>query len=185
MAAARQNALAAGPRPAVEAVEWWTRLLVGEYFEVEYSDDNVAHERMALWPVSEVRWVVKSPDGDVMIENLDGLDPETGPSVSRPLRRRAGALAPLYRFRVRLTDRQLRSSIVIGLGLAHGKVEISEMPVVENVRSADGESEMWWPAGAFGCCCCRRLRRRGGSRLSPQQYYPKYYTLGVLSPETH
>ena len=88
MAATRRNALAPGPRPADEAVEWWTRLLVGEYFEVEYSDDNVAHERMALWPVSEVRWVVKSPDGDVMIENLDGLDPETGPSVSRPLRRR-------------------------------------------------------------------------------------------------
>ena len=96
MAAVRPNALAAGPRPADEAGEWWTRLLIGEYFEVEYSDDNV--ESMALWPVSEGRWVVKSPGGGVLIENLDGSDPETGPAVSRPLRRRAGAFGPLYRF---------------------------------------------------------------------------------------
>ena len=96
MAAVRPNALAAGPRPADEAGEWWTRLLIGEYFEVEYSDDNV--ESMALWPVSEGRWVVKSPGGGVLIENLDGSDPETGPAVSRPLRRHAGAFAPLYLF---------------------------------------------------------------------------------------
>ena len=71
-------------------------MLIGEYYEVEYSDDNT--ESMALWPVSDGRWVVRSPGGGVMIENLDGSDPETGPAVSRPLRRRAGALGPLYRF---------------------------------------------------------------------------------------
>jgi uncharacterized membrane protein YgcG len=138
MAAARRNAVAAVPLPAAVAAEWWTRLVPGEYFEVEYSDDNVAHERIALWPVAEGRWVVKTPDGDVMIEDLDGLDPNTGPSVSRPLRRRAGALAALYRFRARLTDRQVRSSIVSGLRLAHGDVEVNDMPVVDSVKAAGG-----------------------------------------------
>ena len=110
----------------------------GEYFEVEYSDDAVAHERIALWPVSESRWAVKTPDDDYMIEELDGSDPNTGPSLSRPLRRRAGGLAPLYRFRARLSDRAIRSSIVVGIRTAHAEADIAGMPAVTHVQSAGG-----------------------------------------------
>ena len=42
--------------------EWWTDLLPGDYFGVEYVDDEVSHERLALWPMAETSstWVVRS-----------------------------------------------------------------------------------------------------------------------------
>jgi len=40
-----------GRLPLGGVAEWWHRLVPGQYFEVEYVDDDVAHERLALWPV--------------------------------------------------------------------------------------------------------------------------------------
>ena len=38
-----------GVAPSGEVVdEWWTELLPGDYFGVEYVDDEVSHERLAL-----------------------------------------------------------------------------------------------------------------------------------------
>jgi hypothetical protein len=72
-----------------------------KFFEVDYVDDALAHERLALWPLSPSRWVVWSPDGDECIEAMDGSDPATWPSGSRPLFGRGGGVPPLYRFRAK------------------------------------------------------------------------------------
>ena len=87
----------------------------GQYFEADYEDDGVSHERLALWPVSPARWIVRSPDGDEWAEALDGSDTATGPSATRPLRGRGAAAQPLYRFRDRLEDRELKGAIIRGL----------------------------------------------------------------------
>ena len=31
--------------------EWWTDLLPGSYLDVDYVEDEVSHERRALWPL--------------------------------------------------------------------------------------------------------------------------------------
>ena len=54
------------PLPAAGA-EWWHDLKPGQYFEVDYTDDEVSHERLAVWPVSLDRWVARSPDNDVWV----------------------------------------------------------------------------------------------------------------------
>ena len=40
------------------------KLQVGSYFFVFYVDDNVWHERLAVWQVSERVWIIYTPDGD-------------------------------------------------------------------------------------------------------------------------
>jgi hypothetical protein len=80
-----------GWRRADAAAEWWRELRPGQYLEVDYEDDAVSHERLALWPATARTWAVRSPNGDEWIEDLSGADPW-------PLRRR-GAGPPLYRFR--------------------------------------------------------------------------------------
>ena len=34
------------------ADEWWTDLLLGNHVGVEHVDDEVSHERLALWPLA-------------------------------------------------------------------------------------------------------------------------------------
>ena len=112
----------------------------GQYFEVDYLDDDVAHERVALWPVDAQRWAVRSPDGDEWIESLSGADPENGPSASRPRRRGAGGVPRLYRFRAQLTDRELKGAIIRGLKLAGKAVGgVEHTPVVAGVKDEDGD----------------------------------------------
>ena len=136
---------AAPPQPG-GAGAGWHRLIPGQYFEVEYEDDEVAHERLALWPIDKDTWVVRSPDGDVWAEDLSGQDPTTGPFVSRPVRRRmtakgphAGALPPLYRFRERLGGVALKTAMVRGLGAAVEVSDLGATPVVTHVAGEDGE----------------------------------------------
>ena len=54
----------------------------GDYLGVDYVDDEVSHERLALWPLSDrnAKWVVRSPDGDEWAEDLSCVDPNFGPS---------------------------------------------------------------------------------------------------------
>eukprot|EP00971_Amphidinium_carterae_P341554 6480411-Amphidinium_carterae.1 len=39
-----------------------------------YSDDDVYHERLLVWPVvnetTDCRWVIQTPDGDLYVEPL-------------------------------------------------------------------------------------------------------------------
>ena len=101
--------------PPDEAKDWYDDLVPGVYFEVDYSDDDVSHERLALWPEGLGRWLVRSPDGDEWIEDLSGDDAETGPCVSRARRgdgRREQGRKALYAFRAKLSDADLRSRIL-------------------------------------------------------------------------
>ena len=129
-----------GPRRAGGAAEWWHELVPGARFEVDYSDDEVAHERMALFPVSVTKWAVRSPDGDQWIEDISGDDPESGPCGSRPLRAGPGraGLPRLYRFRDALSDLQLRWAILGGLRLAHSEEEVANLPKMREVVDAAG-----------------------------------------------
>ena len=62
--------------------EWLTDLLLGDCLDVNYVDDEVSHERLALWPLSDrnATWVGRSPDGDEWPEDLSCVDPNLGPS---------------------------------------------------------------------------------------------------------
>ena len=116
----------------VAAGAWWHSLRPGEYFEVEYEDDDHAHERCPLWPLTRDAWAVRSPDGDEWIEHLDGFNPVSGPSLSRPKRagRRDGGLNPLYRFRQRLDNRTLKTAMIRGLRLVLAESELNATPLV-------------------------------------------------------
>jgi len=161
-----------GRPPRGGAAEWWHRLIPGQYFEVEYVDDDVAHERLALWPVDLDTWVVRSPDGDMWPEDLSGGDPSSGPMLSRPARRRmakkgphAGSLPPVYRFRERLEGPSLKTAVVRGLVAATEVVELERTPVVTHFVDEDGER---LPLDvAFGATISP-LMRRAGCLASPR-----------------
>ena len=80
--------------------EWWIGLLPGDNLGVDYVDDEVSHERLALWPLSDrsATWMVRSPDGDEWAFPRGGLRPRW--------RRRLRA------FRARLVDEPLRAAIL-------------------------------------------------------------------------
>ena len=61
--------------------EWWIDLLLGDNLGVDDVDDEVSHERLALWPLSDrsATWVVRSPDGDEWAADLSCVDPNFGP----------------------------------------------------------------------------------------------------------
>ena len=97
--------------------EWWTDLLPGDYLGVDFADDEVSHERLALLPLSgrNGTCVVRSPDGDEWSEDPPHVDPSFGPSRAwlfprvglRPRGRRR-----LYAFRARLVDEPPRAAIL-------------------------------------------------------------------------
>ena len=74
MVAARIGKLATrvgqGGRPQ-GAEEWCSKLRVGSTLGVAYSDSNLVHERILLWPASAgpngvtYNWAVLTPDGDI------------------------------------------------------------------------------------------------------------------------
>ena len=113
----------------------------GEYFEVEYEDDDHAHERCPLWPLTPDAWAVRSPDGDEWIEHLDGLNPLTGPSLSRPKRGGRGnaGLYPLYRFRERMDNRTLKTAMIRGLRLVMASGDFDGTPLVTTMVDEDGD----------------------------------------------
>jgi hypothetical protein len=69
-----------GRRPRGAAADWWRELAPVQFSEVDYEDEGVSHERLALWPIPPSRWIVRSPDGDEWAEALDGADPPEAPT---------------------------------------------------------------------------------------------------------
>eukprot|EP00974_Lingulodinium_polyedra_P125726 11195582-Lingulodinium_polyedra.AAC.1 len=49
-------------------------LRAGTRLLLYYADDDVYHERIALWPVDRGRWVMVTPDSDMYDEVVDGSD---------------------------------------------------------------------------------------------------------------
>ena len=112
---------------------WWHNLRPGQYFEVEYADDEVAHERLALWPLSPDAWAIRNPDGDEWIEHLDNRNPEEGPitaRVRREGRRAGGGLLPLYQFREKLEGRSRKGAMIRGLRIVLAEAQLEMTPVV-------------------------------------------------------
>lgn len=60
-------------------MESLSQLVPGQTLAVYYSDDNVWHERLALWKQSGTRWMIYTPDSDRYVEDLSGTDPD-GPN---------------------------------------------------------------------------------------------------------
>ena len=86
------------------AEEWWKAAKVGDMAMVTYSDDDVGHERVMIWPAGgkgeEGHWWVLTPDHDCYVEDLTGSSPDKGPSASAPLKGgRKVAGIEVYRFR--------------------------------------------------------------------------------------
>ena len=103
---------------------FWRKLVPGEYYEAHYSDDDVAHERLPLWPVGRGLWVVHSADGDSWIEDVSGKDGETGPSHTYGFGTRGGRAVtrpPLYRFRERPDRDTLKNLIMEAIELAQAE----------------------------------------------------------------
>ena len=95
--------------------EWWTDLLLGNYLDVDCMVDEVSHERLALWPLSDgnATWVLRSPDGDDWPEDVSCVDPNFGLSRALPVCRvglRPRGRRRIYAFRARLVDERLRAA---------------------------------------------------------------------------
>ena len=60
-------------------MESLSQLVPGQTLAVYYSDDNVWHERLALWKQSGTHWMIYTPDSDRYVEDLSGTDPD-GPN---------------------------------------------------------------------------------------------------------
>ena len=73
----------------------------GTRVAVSYSDDEVDHERILVWPASLVHWFVLSPDDDCWVVDLSARSARDGPSgVECPVRIERGSRdRRLYRFR--------------------------------------------------------------------------------------
>ena len=50
-------------------------LCPGAYAFVFYKDDDVWHERVCLWPVGGGKWIIRSPDGDMYMEDFASDSP--------------------------------------------------------------------------------------------------------------
>ena len=97
------------------------RLYPGLRIGVWYSDDTVWHERLLLYPVSEKEWVIRTPDGDQYIEQIDALDPNGSSKLALcgPKGQAPDVLGgKFYRFAERADDDELRQMIGTAKGQA-------------------------------------------------------------------
>ena len=60
-------------RAREDAAEVLSSSLPGQIAVVWYSDDNVYHERLMVWKVTDTKWYVLTPDGDLYAEDWSGL----------------------------------------------------------------------------------------------------------------
>ena len=95
--------------------EFFEKLTPGQHYGCWYADDDVWHERVALWPVGRHRWATLSPDGDVDVEPLDRSDPEHGPTRLREADAAGTVNLPrgglLYGFSAYPTEDELRARL--------------------------------------------------------------------------
>eukprot|EP00435_Cladocopium_sp_Y103_P023715 s178_g5.t1 len=93
-------------------MESLSQLVPGQTLAVFYSDDNVYHERLALWKQSGTLWMIYTPDSDRYVEDLSGTDPD-GPNkvkvkgVDFKYWSRVGG--PAYRFRSFPSEAEFRT----------------------------------------------------------------------------
>ena len=153
--------------------EWWIDLLLGDCLGVDHVDDEVSHESLALWPLSNgnATWVVRSPDGDEWAEDLSCIDPNFGPSQAWPFPRvglRPRGRRRLHAFLARLVDEPLRDATlrareqVIQMG---GDGAYRPMRVVRSdgsVRSTQSTELTKLDSGSVsgGCAPCHVLSKR-------------------------
>ncbi|CAK0904383.1 unnamed protein product [Prorocentrum cordatum] len=63
---------------------WLRDLVPGGLIVTTFKDDEVAHERLLLWPVDRKKWCIMSPDGDAYIEPV-ARDEDWGVADTIPL----------------------------------------------------------------------------------------------------
>lgn len=111
--ASQQDVGVPGERPDGWEEDASSYLRAGEPLLVWYDDDNVWHERVAIYPGDELEWYVLTTDKDLYPEDMSLLD--DGPSKLKALvagRRLPRAMSKaVYRFRERLADDELRKWI--------------------------------------------------------------------------
>ncbi|CAE7694882.1 pksN [Symbiodinium sp. CCMP2456] len=92
----------------------WLTLVPGDTFAVYYSDDNVYHERLALWRLQDGVWFILTPDGDLYPEDLrcaGGDGPIRAKVKDRDFKYWSRVGGPAYRFASRLTDDDFKQRI--------------------------------------------------------------------------
>ena len=104
------------PHLDVAGAECLRTLRPGSRYVCFYDDDEVWHERYALWPANQrgTSWFVITPDLDVYEEKLDHSDADDGPRLLRPVKA-DGKLPALnrqcYRFDAALDDPEIRRHV--------------------------------------------------------------------------
>ena len=82
----------------------------GQYVVVWYARNKQGQERLLLKHLTGPRWVLYTPDGQLLLEQLKGAA-ANGPARCMPLRGRVlrqEVPRPVYRFESTLTGQQLR-----------------------------------------------------------------------------
>ena len=75
-----------GPLPLPVVAGWYDDLLAGTMARVFYTEEEMDHERLLLWPSGRIseqggarsHWSVRSPDGDVWEEYMSSTNPGVG-----------------------------------------------------------------------------------------------------------
>ncbi|CAK0858238.1 unnamed protein product [Prorocentrum cordatum] len=163
--------LAAAPGVLValllEGLEWWRLLSPGQRLVVRYSDDQVDHERVLLYPsLPPGTWAALTPDGDEYEEDYTGASPETGPEGAALMPAGGGAPEgwprPIYRFRAPLSVEELKAAIMRGRALVEERLPgIAPGPPAE-VACPDDRLVEW--ADFFGEVRRPALRRQRGKQ---------------------
>ena len=148
MAARGSRGRPPGRRPlaGVEEEEFWDKVRPGDHLALKFEDDEVWHEVMFAWAVSNSTAVIYTPDEDLYPEYLfaPALGGATqvlileGPGGAKPL-----GIDQLYRFAEAPSDDERRVLIRKGRAAAakECRTEGEELPqpAHDEVRAADGE----------------------------------------------
>ena len=83
-----------------------------------FSDGDADQERLLLHYAGSGCWIIKTPDGDIYMEDLSCRDPETGPSRATPMALRTRKMRRLHRFREALGPKELADALKAGRAAA-------------------------------------------------------------------
>ena len=133
-----------------------------------FADDNMYHERVLLWFVEGMKWVVLTPDLDVYIEDFSGHgDPGCDffkiKNVDFQYWSRLGS--PVYRFSHDISDAELKGKITESIGSLGDAVHMDGAWRPTKILLKDGSTE---DATAFleTALVGRRLRGKGPKNRS-------------------
>ena len=147
---------------AAEAA-FWRNLRPGSRLLVLYIGDDTYHERLALWPVTEGRWVCYTPDADMYDEAIDGTDPENV-LETLPLEPR-GRLPPglrnrAYRFARLPSEAELRGLIREGCAEARRICQEEGLPELTPAGVEKYSGQLVTLDDFYGGAFLERRRRR-------------------------